>query len=242
VPANDEFNNYDEAELWMANYDGSNQRKVIDLADYNWSAQGVADWSPDGKELAMAVTDSSGLWGIYITDAEGNNPQKISQRKSLYADPSWSPDGQKIVYSAFPEGYVGINTFKLEVHIMNRDGSNETRLTFDEFQDHDPYWSPDGKEIAFETLWGLSNCSVIGKWGVRKYSFDSEQTTFIIQDENATGIPRWTRDSTAIYLGRTVCGELTKVVKTDREGKNLETVLSDNRFPIYDVDIVELEQ
>ena len=125
---------------------------------------------------------------------------------------------------------------------MNRDGSNETRLTFDAFQDHDPYWSPDGKEIAFETLWGLSNCSVIGKWGVRKYSFDTEQTTFIIQDENATGIPRWTKDSKTIYLGRTVCGELPKLVSTDREGKNIKMVLSSNQYPIYDVDIVELDE
>ncbi len=239
VPANDEFNNYDEAELWMANYDGSNPRKIIDLSDYNWSAQGVADWSPDGKELVMAVTDSSGLWGIYITNSNGTNPQKISKRKSLYADPSWSPDGQKIVYSAFPDGYVGINTFKLEIHVMDRDGTNEVRLTNDDFQDHDPYWSTDGKEVAFETLWGLSKCSVIGKWAVRKYNFDNNQTTFIIQDENASGVPRWTQNSENIYFGRTVCGELTKIVRTDRNGNNLKTIISSNSFPIYDCDIVE---
>ena len=76
VPANDEFNNYDEAELWMANYDGSNPRKVIDLSDYNWSAQGVADWSPDGKELVMAATDESGLMGYLYYRCRGGKSTK----------------------------------------------------------------------------------------------------------------------------------------------------------------------
>lgn len=238
VPSNQEYNNYEQAELWMANSDGSNPQKIIDLSDYNWSAQGVADWSPNGAELVMAVTDSSGHWHIYITNADGTNPQKISKRNSLYADPSWSPDGQKIVFSAFPKDYVGINFFELEIHIMNRDGTNEVQLTDDDFRDHDPYWSPDGKEIAFESQWNLLHC-IIGKWAIRKYSFDTGLTTDVVKDDAANGLPRWTKDSEQIYFARIECGSYSKIMTIGRDGNNMETVKSDNNFPYSDCDLVE---
>ncbi len=238
VPANKEYNNYKEAELWMANSNGSNARKMIDLKDYNWLAQGVADWSPDGTELVMAVIDETGHWHIYITNSDGTNPTKISRRNSLYADPSWSPDGKKIVYSAFPEGYVGINFFKLEIHTMNRDGSNEVQLTNDEWRDHDPYWSPDGKEIAFESQWNLLHC-LIGKWAIRKYNFDTQQTTNLLKDNNANGLPRWTKDSEKIFFGRTECGVYGKLMQVNRDGSDMRTVLSSSSFPYYDCDVKE---
>lgn len=240
VPAPDEYNNYDDAELWMADPDGSNPQKVIDLDDYGWSAQGVADWSPDSKELVMAVIDESGFWHIYTTDADGDNPKKISQRNSLFADPSWSPDGEKIVYTAYPVDYMGnpFNFFNLEIHIMDRDGSNELRLTYDDLRDHDPYWSPDGKEIAFESQWNLLHC-LIGKWAIRKYNFDIEQTSDVVKDDNGNGIPRWTNDSQHLYFARKLCNELTVLARTDREGNGLKTVIESDLFNILDCDLVE---
>ena len=95
VSSDNEFNNYEQAALWMANIDGSNPHKVIDLNDHGWSAQGVADWSPSGTQLVMAAKTGN-TWQIYLTDSGGKNPVKISQDDNKdYADPSWSPDGQK---------------------------------------------------------------------------------------------------------------------------------------------------
>ena len=36
-----------------------------------------------------------------------------------------------------------------EIYVMNADGSNQTRLTFDPANDFYARWSPDGKRIAF---------------------------------------------------------------------------------------------
>lgn len=233
VSSDNEFNNYEQAELWMANLDGSNPRKVIDLLDYKWSAQGVADWSPDGTELVMAAKKQNN-WGIYITDQNGQNPVRISQDTNVdYADPSWSPNGQKIVFSKF----VGLN---LEVHVMNIDGTDEIQLTDDDaFQNYDPYWSPDGKEIAFESKWTILDCLLLGKWAIRKYNFDTGLTTAVIKDDNRNGLARWTKDSGKLYFSVSVCGEFAKIARMNRDGGTVETLLEDVNFPYYDCDLVE---
>jgi Tol biopolymer transport system component len=57
--------------------------------------------------------------------------------------PSFSPDGSQIVFSSNRDG-------QFEIYLMNLDGSNQTRLTFDpSSDDHAPAFSPDGTQIAF---------------------------------------------------------------------------------------------
>jgi TolB protein len=62
--------------------------------------------------------------------------------------PAWSPDGSRI---AFARGTTEDGVPKVEVYVMDADGSNVMNLTRHPAQDSSPTWSPDGRRIAFST-------------------------------------------------------------------------------------------
>ena len=60
------------------------------------------------------------------------------------SDPSWSPDGKRIVFISERDG-------NREVYAMASDGSNPQRLTETSEEERRPVWSSDGKSIIFES-------------------------------------------------------------------------------------------
>ncbi|MCZ6693360.1 MAG: FG-GAP-like repeat-containing protein, partial [Bacteroidetes bacterium] len=57
--------------------------------------------------------------------------------------PNWSPDGSRIAFMS------NRNDNNYEIYVIDPDGSNLVRLTFDPGLDETPVWSPDGNKIAF---------------------------------------------------------------------------------------------
>lgn len=200
-------NNYEFASLWSINLATQQLTELIPAGTNGWNTQGVADWSPDGTKLVMAAQSvpDGNRWHIFVTDPDGSNPTRISTRTSLYLDPSWSPDGQKIVFVAHPVGTTGADLADLEVHVMDADGTNELRLTNDSLRDHDPYYSPDGLEIAFETDVDPTFFGV-GRWALRAVAPDGTGIRTIIEDAQINTLPQWSEDSSIIYFQRFVFG------------------------------------
>jgi Tol biopolymer transport system component len=56
-------------------------------------------FSPDGKWIAF-ISDRDGCENVWIAKADGSEPKQLSKDKqSIFASPSWTPDGQFVVVS-----------------------------------------------------------------------------------------------------------------------------------------------
>ena len=89
-----------------------------------------AVWSPDGSLIAFS-SERDGDWKIYIMNADLTGLRELASGFS----PSWSPDGQFIVFASYREG-------NDELYVIGVDGSRETQLTFNDWDDNQPDWRP----------------------------------------------------------------------------------------------------
>ena len=238
TPKGTKENAYNQFSLWQLNLSDQSLKELIPHGSYGWKTQGVADWSPDGTKIIMAASANKDRWHLYITDANGKNPNRISKRESLYLDPSWSPDGLKIVFCAFPADYDGTKLSYLEIFTFDVDGTNEKRLTFDNLRDHDPYWSPNGQWIAFETemqpLYWL-----LGKWALRVTDVSTGNTTELLNDGHINTLPRWSPDSNQLYFHRLRFKKDKKfgLWRINHDGSNLVRIGGSDRYKDIQVDI-----
>ena len=114
----------------------------------SWTA-----WSPDGTRLALAVENLGSddpYWArhIWVIEADGSNMVQLTSGPDWDNSPSWSPDGNQIVFHrVFSDGGNQIVTIDV-------DGSNETPLTAGSTKGRSPSWSPDGATIGYVTEHG----------------------------------------------------------------------------------------
>lgn len=108
------------------------------------------DWSPAGNQIVFAnyIDPAQQLNDLYVINTDGSGFTQLTNTPEVNEDEAiWSPDGQKIVFTAFQKQADG--NFNKDVFIMNRDGTGIARVTTDPGQDFDPSWSPDSKQIVF---------------------------------------------------------------------------------------------
>ena len=134
------------AEIYVMDADGGNQRRLTNNRHRDWKPS----WSPDGKRIAFVsyrdghVIDGRPTSEIYVMDADGGNPQNLTNHPNNDWGPSWSPDGKRIAFYSRRDG-----PFNYEIYVMDADGGNQQNLSNNPLQDRSPSWSPDGERIAF---------------------------------------------------------------------------------------------
>lgn len=101
-------------------------------------------------QIAFAST-RSGVAQIYLTDLNGESATQITNMPNGACQPSWSPDGQRIVFISPCRGPEDIY-YNTSLFLINADGTGLTPFDASPGGNFDPAWSPDGTTIAFTSL------------------------------------------------------------------------------------------
>src|SRR5207253_674255 len=104
-------------------------------------------WTRDGKSIVFVsnrgrIHGTGGFWRAAAV--AGAEPVELRYEETSWgARPDFSPDGARIVYSS----YLGRNWMQL--WLMPASGGEPFPLTYGEWDETGPRWSPDGAQIAF---------------------------------------------------------------------------------------------
>jgi uncharacterized repeat protein (TIGR01451 family) len=185
------------------NSDGTNQTRVTFGAN-DW----YACWSPDGQSFAFA-SGKTGDFEVYTARADGSGVTQITSVFGIDFDPSWSPDGMKLVFESQRD-----EPFR-ELYVMNADGSNVTRLTFNPLADVRAAWSPLGDKIAF-VRGGVS----LATNEIYVMSADGSGQTNLTNNVTNDFWPAWSPDGSKIAFYSDRSGNL-EVYVMDADGSNV---------------------
>ena len=174
-------------DIYVMNADGGGVRK---LTHEERPSEQDPTWSPDGDRLAFAE-----IAGIFVINAEGRDPQRVTDGPADDANPDWSPVGAKIAF----DGSRGL--WNGDIYVVNADGTGMTNLTDSQPLDSSPSWSPDGRRIAFMRK---RNRHVRARLFVMGADGSSQTNLRAVGDAYAR--PSWSPDGTKlVYSWLTAC-------------------------------------
>ena len=140
--------------LYMVDQFGANLTQIATApADRHFRE---TDWSVNNKIVVLTIGENPYDSEIYIIDANGSNMTLLMDNlPGVMEGPSFSPDGNKIVFTRDVSGYEVPSGRQLDSHIfiLNIDGSDTLDISFNKTagtNDLHPRFSPDGAKIIFE--------------------------------------------------------------------------------------------
>lgn len=154
-------------------------------------------FTPDGKGIVFSMSTETSA-DLYLMPLEGEGfPRRITAgRGSANVSPTFNPDGHRLAFTSDRLGHP-------EVYIMDADGTNTDAFTAFDFGDQSDRccadWSPDGRQIAFQSL-------IDGRYQIFTMTLRDRQPRQLTS-EGKNEDPSWAPDGRHLVFASTRSGE-----------------------------------
>ena len=131
------------------------------------------DISPDGKEVAYIVRGE-----VFVSSVDRKMTKRITNTPAQERFVSFAPDGKSIIYASERDAKWGIyKTFRTnekELYFYASTLLEEEELIVDKWENYEPKFSPDGKEIAY----------IADKKVLKVYNLDSKKSRTLMDEDD----------------------------------------------------------
>jgi TolB protein len=206
------------AQICMYSFDAN---KIVSFARYR-GTNTAPTWSPDGSQV-MFSSSMQGNPELYVTDAGGNRPKRItfSSGSAANTSPAWNPKtGQSVAYVSDRGGVP-------QLYLMNADGTNSRKFDLPDMgYVIDPAWSPNGQLLAFS--WRRPS----GNYDIYVMDVSSQQIIEITRDSARNERPSWAPDGRHLVFESTRGGSRQIwIMLADGTGARQLTTTGHNESP-----------
>lgn len=196
---------YPDYDIFMARDDGSDLKRLTNTPGYD--AESTV--SPDGKKIVFTSLRDGDL-EIYTMNVDGSEVRRLTHTPGYDGGAFFSPDGSQIVFRAYypqtPEELSDyqdllktnlIRPSKLEIFVMNADGTSQRQITNNGAANFAPFFHPSGERIIF--------CSNVQDPKRRNFdlfmiNLDGSDLERITYCDDFDGFPIFTRDGSKLIF------------------------------------------
>jgi TolB protein len=148
----------DPFDIYTAKPDGTDLRRLTSYGVY--TAEAVV--SPDGRRIVFTSLKDGDL-DIYTMNVDGTDVRRLTTTPGYDGGPWWSPDGTQIAYRAWHPTDSALVAYqsllrerlvrpnRMELWVMNADGSGQRQITQLGGANFGPSWTHDGKHLIFSS-------------------------------------------------------------------------------------------
>jgi TolB protein len=142
-----------------------------------------------------------------VANQEGRNLRRLTRNRSLETSPSWSPDGQRLVYASDAPG-------RPQLYVLPAAGGTPRRLPTNVSRYcAEPDWNPvDAKQIAF-------TAAVSGGFQIALYDAEAGVAKVLTKAPGAAVEPTWLNDGRHLIFTQRLDGRTRLMLLDSRSGK-----------------------